>query len=601
MSALSSRDVCRSSPVTTVSRVRCPTRSRSGHVCLWLLYLLVDTGCTRGKREPAQQAPASPITQPSAPDASHDDWHEGRLPASVLQGTPQRGGELVVGVDVEPASLNPVISTDWLAKRIVLQRVAQGLVRVAADDDPNYRILPELAERWDVSADGRVYTFYLRRGVTWHDGKPFSARDVIATFDKVRDPQTQAASTRADFAELQSYVASDEHTVVLTWKEPYFLVLDALADLTIQPAHVIAALSGPQYNEAASNPLNRAPLGTGPFKFVRWESHNQIVLARNPSYWGKPAYLDRIVFRIVPDANTRLQLAERGEIDLLYRLKTDQWSRMQSPTLRAHFHRSRFYASKYNWIGWNQERPLFADVRVRRALTMLIDRPNIIGKLMFGLPRPATCHFYYASPACDAALQPLPYDPGQAAQLLDAADMKDHDGDGLRDHAGVPFRFTLTLPSGAVEAGRIAAKIKEDLSHAGIDMQLESLEWSAFLQRITSHAFDATSLLWGGDARMDPTQVWHSSSSQHGGSNFISYHDPQADRLIEQARVTLADEPRNALFRRLGAILQADQPYTFLFVPAELDLLHVRVHGARPSIYWWQFEELWLSADTKGS
>lgn len=516
------------------------------------------------------------------------------MPQSVLQGTPRRGGELVVGVDVEPPMLNAIVTTDWLAKRIVLSRVYQALVSVDANDDPRYRIVPQLAERWEISPEGRTYTFHLRHDVKWHDGQPFDARDVLATLDKVLDPQVDAASTRADFAELERYHAPDDWTVVLEWKRPYFLVLDALSDLTIQPAHVIAKLDARAYNESATDPLNRAPIGTGPFKFASWESHNKIVLERNPRYWGEPAYLDRLIFRLVPDATVRVQLAERGELDLVYRVKAEQWAHMDSPALREHFHRSRFYSSKYNWIGWNLRRAPFGDVRVRRALTMLIDRESIIDKLMYGLPKPTTCHFYWASAACDPRQAPLPYDPVAAGKLLDEADVRDHDGDGLRDVQGHPFRFHLSLPASAAESARIATKIKEDLARAGIDMQLEKVEWSSFLQRVNAHDFDAIALMWSGDARMDPTQIWHSSSIE-GGSNFIGFQNAQADALIEQARVTLEEPARDALYRRFGAILQREQPYTFLFVPAELDLLNERVRGARPSLYWWSFESLWLA------
>lgn len=511
-----------------------------------------------------------------------------------MEGAPRSGGELTVGIDVEPASLNAIVTTDWISKKIVHTRVYQGLVRVDASDDPRYRIVPQLAERWEVSPDGRVYTFHLRHDVHWHDGQAFSSRDVTATLDKVQDPRTLAASTRADFEELASYRAPDPFTVVVEWRHPYFLALDALADLTIQPAHLIEELSPAQYNEAATNPINRAPVGTGPFKFVRWDSAQKIVLERNPAYWGKPAYLDRIVFRVVPDATVRLQLAERGELQLVYRLKSEQWQHMSSQQLRQHWHRSRFYASKYNWLGWNLERSFFADARVRRALTLLVDRSGIIDKLMYGLPRATTCHFYWASPACDPEQRPLPYDPAGAARLLDAVDIRDHDGDGVRDRAGVPFRFTLMLPSTSSETALIAGKVKQDMHRAGVELEIERVQWSAFLQRLQAHDFDATILLWGGDARMDPTQVWHSSSIE-GGSNFISYRNPELDALIERARVTLDADERNALFRRFGAILHKEQPYTFLYVPAELDLLHERVRGARPSLYWWQFEDIWLA------
>ena len=553
---------------------------------------MFTSGCKRGQKQ--HPAPSQKAVATAAPQKSEDDWQLGRLPASVLAGTPQRGGELVVGIDIEPESLNPIVSSDWIAKKIAHTRVYESLVRVDANDDPRYAIVPQLAERWEISADGRVYTFHLRRDVHWHDGPAFSARDVIATLDKVQNPKTRAAATRSDFEELESYKASDDYTVLLTWKRPYFLVLDVIADLPIQPAHLIEQLTPAQYNEAASNVINRAPVGTGPFKFVAWESNAKIAFERNPAYWGRAAYLDRLTFRIAADASVRLQLAERGEVQLLYRLKADQWVNMSSPELRAHWNRSRFYAAKYNWIGWNQRRSFFADTRVRRAMTMLIDRPGLIEKLLHNLYRSTTCHFYWASAACDQKQTPLPYDPVAAAASLDAADIRDHDGDGVRDRKGERFRFNLVIPSTSAEAVRSAAKFKEDIARAGIELEIERVEWSAFLKRMHDHDFDATILQWSGDARMDPTQIWHSHSID-GGSNFIGYRNLEVDRLIEQARITLDVDARDALYRKFGAILHAEQPYTFLYVPAELDLLHERVRGARPSLYWWQFEDIWLA------
>lgn len=506
---------------------------------------------------------------------------------------PRDGGELVVGIDVDPSSLNPITGNDWLGKQIVMHRVYESLVRVDAADDPDYRIRPELASSWEISPDGRTYTFHLRSEVTWHDGQPFSARDVLATFDKLSDPAVNAASTRADFAELERYSAPDASTFVLTWKRPYFLVLDALADLPIQPAHVIAPLRAAAYDEAATNPLQRQPLGTGPFVFERWQSASHIALQRNPRYWGTRPHVERLLFRVIPDPGVRLQLAERDEIDLMYRVKSEQWAHMDSPNLRAHWQRSRFYAAKYTWIGWNLSRPLFAQRELRRALTLLIDRPGIIDKLMYGLPKPANCIFYWASAACDQNATPMPYDPEGARKLLDQSGFVDHDGDGVRDRDGLAFRFALSIPSGSLEMARAATKIKEDLAREGIEMELEKVEWSALLKRADAHDFDALALIWGNDARTDPTQIWHSSSIE-GGSNFIGFRDAEADRLIEEARVTLDADARNALYRKLGEILTREQPYTLLYIPAELDLLHERVHGARPSLYWWQFERMWL-------
>jgi peptide/nickel transport system substrate-binding protein len=394
--------------------------------------------------------------------------------------------------------------------------------------------------------------------------------------------------------ELASYTAPDEYTVVFKWKKPYFLALDTAGGIEIQPAHVIARMTGSQYNEAASNPLNRSPIGTGPFKFVRWDSGQKIVLARNDDYWGQKPYLDRLIFRIETDHTVMLQLAERGDIDLVDQVTSDQWQHMDSPVLHTKWNRSKFYANNYAWIGWNEERPFFKDARVRKALTLLVDRPGILDKMLRGLPRPTTCHFYWASSACDPNLKPLPYDPAAARALLDEAGWKDTNNDGVRDKGGVALHFVLMLPVGASEAALWAAKVKEDFAHAGIEMDLQTVEWAAYSKRLREHSFDACTLLWGSTgSRDEPSQIWHSSSIK-GGSNYISFKNAEVDKLLEEARVTLDDAARNEMYRKFGAILYAEQPYTWLYVRPELGLLSKKIKGARESLAWWQFERMWI-------
>jgi peptide/nickel transport system substrate-binding protein len=561
--------------------------------------------CTRGKSrpEPGQAPTEAPAAQPSpastppamaAEASAAEDWKQGKLPASVNEGTPVPGGELIVAIQSNPPSLNVSLDADLIAARITRHRIYESLLRLDAFDDPQYRYSPELAERWDISEDKKTYTFHLRKDVKWHDGQPFSARDVIATLDKVQDPTTKAVHVRSMLQELASYSAPDDHTVVLIWKRPYAFTLDGLSELNVQPAHLIAKLTGTQWNESATNPTNRAPVGTGPFKFVNWETNSKIVLARNETYWGDKPHLDRLVFRIVPEATVRLQLAERGEVDMIDPVTSEQWARMDAPALKRDWNRSRFIAAQYAWIGWNEARPMFADKRVRRALTMLVDRPGIIEKMMYGLPSATTCHFYYASPNCDPEQKPLPYDPEAAAKLLDEAGWKDSNGDGVRDKAGKPFRFVFMIPAASSEAQRWAAKIKEDMARVGIVFELQLVEWAAFLKRMTEHNFDASTLLWGSSSpRSDPTQVWHSSGMK-GGSNYISYKNPEVDKLIEQGRVEFDDATRAATFRKMSAILHEEQPYTWMYIRPELDLLHERVKGAKPTLMWWQFEKFWL-------
>jgi peptide/nickel transport system substrate-binding protein len=522
-----------------------------------------------------------------------DPWEAGRLPASLTQGKPREGGRIVVHVFAEPPSLNTIVDSDWWASQITDHRIYQALVSNDPYDPPDYRVVPELAESWEITSDDRVYTFHLRRDVLWHDGRPFTARDVIATFDKVQNEQTKAVHIRAYTKELARYEALDDFTVRFRFEKPYFLALDGIfASIPIQPAHVIESLKPTQYNEAVTNPLNRHPIGTGPFQFVEWASNSKIVLKRFENYWGSKPHVQELVFRTVKDYTVALQLAERQELDVVT-VTAQAWKSMKSAVLRRKYHRSKFHDANYAWIGWNLRRPQFRDAVVRSALTMLVDRPGIMGAMLYGLPKPTTCHFYWASDACDDQLAPLPYDPLAAAKLLEHAGWVDRDDDGVRERGKLELRFTLMIPANQEVMVHAATKIKEDMRRAGIDMRLERVEWSAFVRRLRDKDFDACTLAWMGSSRDDPTQIWHSSSIA-GGSNYVSFSNPEADRLMDRARVTLNDRRRNKLYRRLGKILYDEQPYTWLWVRPRLTLVHRRLHGVRESLMGWRYEDWWV-------
>ena len=565
-------------------------------------------GCTRGKQAgesgasseakavaPAERvaldAPAREGKPAKAHDTSQDAlqeaWQAGRLPKSVVAGVPRQGGELTVGLFVEPPSMNGLVHADYMTSRLGAL-VYDRLVAEDPYDDPHYRPRPQLAERWTVSADGLNYTFYLRRGVTWHDGKPFGADDVVATFAKLLDDKGRTASMRTYFSELLAVDRVDDFTVRLRWKQPYFMVLDVLDDLPIMPAHIIGPLSAVDFADAGKNPLMRHPVGTGPFRFVRWQAGQAMLLERNDAYWGRKAYLDRLRFLFVEDEIRRGQLASHGDLDVWERPSVEQWAD-DDPFIRQNFNRSLFFDATWSWIGWNARRPFFADRRVRAAIGMLLDRKALARNVHRGLVKPATCHFYWASPICEGA-KVLPYDPGRADRLLREAGWVDHDGDGVRDKDGQAFHFTLSVPSPAAPALLV---LQEELRRHGIDMAIRQVDWSVYLRRLRQGAFDAYWLQWVSDANVDPTELWH-SRSRTAGSNFLGFHDAEADRLIETARVTLDAEARNRAFRRLDEILFREQPVTLLFIPARLSLLHRRVRGAHANMLWWQFQDFWV-------
>ena len=562
---------------------------------LVLGFVLATQGCrcVSGSELQAERQRRPPEQEATGVRKTGDPWVDGVLPPEILEGTPKRGGEVTIHMYTEPPSLNPIIHSDWWGAALA-EHIYDALVDVDPYDDPDYRYIPGLAERWEISDDRLTYTFHLRHGVRWHDGQPFTARDVIATYAKVMDQTTKAVHVRAYMKGLEKFEALDDYTVRFQWKEPYFLAMsEPFAGVIIQPAHVIEKLSGIEYNEASTDPLMRHPIGTGPFRFVEWESNQKVVLRRNDDYWGKKPHLDRLVFRIVKELDVALQLAERGELDVVTRVLDEAWVGMDNPKLRQNFYRSKFYDANYAWIGWNELRPFFKDRRVRRALTMLVDRPGIIDKLAYGLPMPTTCHFYWKSKACDPKLEPLPYDRLAAVKLLEEAGWKDTNDDGIRDRDGVEFRFDFMLPASSVWAHRMATMMKEDFGRAGIDLAVQKVEWSAFTRRLRDKEFDACTLIWGGGPRGDPTQIWHSSSID-GGSNYISFSNPKADALMDQAKVIFDDDRRNAIYRQFSRLLYEEQPYTWLYVRPRLSLVSRRLRGVRESLMFWQYEDWWV-------
>ena len=519
------------------------------------------------------------------------DWQEGRLPGSVYQGEPRAGGTLVIRLDQEPPSLDKItdsaLAIDWMLEHSVLESMAAP----DATRHPDYPLKPVLATDWTISPDQLTFTFHIRRGVRWHDGAPFSGKDIVATVRKILDPSVRSMHLRNNFVDLAdiSTLPGDDFTVVARYRKPYFLAFRALATLSVYPAHLLE-----KAGDLLHSPLHRAPVGTGPFRFQEWKSGERISFVRNEQYWGRKAYLDKVVYRIVLDPAVGFQMLRKGEFGLYLQLQPQQWAR-DLTALRGKVRRIKFYSPNYNFIGWNEERPFFSDARVRQAMNLAIDTEGIRRTFLLGLDRPTTCHFYLDSSACDPSLAPRPHDPARAAKLLDEAGWIDHDGDGVRDKDGVPFRFTFLMNADSTFLAKLTPYMQQELRKLGVEMEIRKVDWALFTQLIEEHRFDATSLRWGNsDVVQDPYEIWHSSQAKDG-SNFVSYRSPAVDALIERARATLDDARRNELYRTMGRLLFDEAPYTFLYIRPSLDAVRADVRGIRPAVTWYDLHDVWLA------
>lgn len=521
------------------------------------------------------------------------DWLDGRLPDSLYEGSPKQGGTLVVRLHAEPPSLNMVIDSDLVTTWIVDRNLLESMAELDASKHPDYPLRPALAESWEISEDGLEFTFRIRRGVKWHDGKPFTGRDVVATVEKILDPKVRSMHLRNYFEDLVEITTppGDDFTVIARYRKPYFMAFRVLAGLPILPKHILD-----EAGDLTGHPTTRAPIGTGPFKFKEWKTAERIVFERNDDYWRRPAYLDKVVFRLVEDDTVAFQLLQQGKFDLFVRLNAQQWAKemLDVPLLVNEYHRSKFFIPSYSWMGWNQKRPFFQDRRVRLAMTYMLDREAMRKYFLHDVPRMATCHFYEESANCPD-LEARPYDLEKAKALLDEAGWVDTDGDGIRDKDGVPFRFTFLMISSSPFQKKMAPYMQQQLWKLGIEMEIKKVEWALFTQMLREHRFDLCSLAWGStDVVGDPFQVWHSSQST-GGSNYISFGNEEADRLIEQAREEMDDDKRAALYRRLGEILHEENPYTFLYGSPMLDTVRRNVRGLRPAVSWYDLADVWLA------
>ncbi len=486
---------------------------------------------------------------------------------------PVQGDWLITRLSAEMPHLNPLTSTDAYAS-LVLAWIFDGLL----DRNPEtLDLIPRVAHRWEVSEDHLSYTFYLRNDVCFSDGHPLTAKDVKFTFDKLMDPPTDAPHLKNYYMDVESCEIIDKYTVRYHCKKPYYQHAVMLGLLEILPEHIYGQ------GDFNNHPNNRNPIGSGPYVLKEWQTGLQLVLERNPNYWrkneGQP-YFDRIVYQIILDDNASFLKLRRGDLDYMA-IRSEDWVRRgQSETFLNKFNIFIYPRPAYNYIGWNLRNPVLKEQVVRHALTMLLNREQIIEKLYYGMAEPIDSPFMPGTPEYHSEIKRWKYDPEGAKKLLDGADWIDHDRDGIRDKNGIALSFEVMTTNSNPIAERILTVYQEDLKRAGIQMQIRQLEWASLLERVDARNFDAVLMGWQMPPDPDPYQVWHSSQAEKG-SNYVGFINEEADRLIEQARISFDRQERIQLYRRFQEIVNEAQPYTFLMAPKAITAVDKRVHGIR--------------------
>lgn len=529
--------------------------------------------------------------QPTRVFVSHVDGQWRAAPAMMLlvvalvavacsgAGDRRDASTLVAAISTDPGQLNPAITTNGTV------HTAAGLLYdglVALDD--SMRPMPALAERWEIENGGARYRFHLRHGVRWHDGKPFTAADVVFTFEQVL--LRFHARTRASLAPaLASIEAPDDSTVIFNFRRPYAPLLQQLdvSDAPILPKHLFEG------SDPLRNPANITPVGTGPFRFASYTPHGEIRYLANPDYFrGAPA-LGTVVIRIIPDDDTQVSALEAGEVDWLFGVPA-QARRRLSANAGIRLINSPLGSGGSNCIttlGFNLDRPWFHDIRVRKAVAHAVNRPQFVERVLFGSGRAADAPISSEIRFAHADGLPVPsYDTVEAARLLDAAGWP-RSRSGVRIARGVAgvadgSAFTIgfkAMPSQTPYGDLLRAQLRA----VGIDVRLETLEPAVFATSVfTDRDFDTAIGAYcnGTDPEIGVRRMLVSSSiAPVPFSNMAGYRNPTVDTLFDRASGTLNLDERRRLYRQIQELAVRDQPYVWLVETLTARAYSTRCHG----------------------
>ena len=495
----------------------------------------------------------------------------GFLFSGCTQKEPKNPYTLAEGSIGDAKRLVPMLASDG-ASADITALIFNGLVKY----NKEVQLVGDLAESFEISSDCLVATFRLRKGVKWHDGMEFTADDVLFTYQKIIDPKVVTPYS-SDFETVKEVEKIDSHTVRVRYKEPYAPGL-ANWGLGMIPKHL---LEGKDLN---TDPFNRHPVGTGPFQFSEWVTGQKIVLSANPAYFeGKPQ-IEQYFYRIIPDTATMFLELKALNLDLMVLRPVQYQKQTDDAFFQREFNKFKYPSLGYTYMGYNLLDPKFSDRRVRQALAHAIDKKAIIQGVLFGLGKPATGPYIPESWAYNPDVKETDYSPAKAKALLSEAGWTETGADGILRKEGKPFVFTILTNQGNEERSKAAEMIQANLKQIGVQAEIRVLEWQALLHDfIDKKRFEAIILGWGVGLDPDLYAIWHSSKTKEGEFNFVSYKNEQVDALLLKGRETCDQEGRKKIYRQVHQLIAEDQPYTFLYYPMALPVVHKRFKGVVPS------------------
>jgi len=529
----------------------------SGWAACLLLAVCALTAC--GESRPANEATpgwtSSTRSEPDIPEAQ------------------RYGRTVVVAGRGDPISMNSLVSTDFESEQHQIYVLFVTLVA----NDQSYEPQPYFASSWEFDSDTSEVVFHLRHDLEWHDGTPVTSRDVAFTFERLKNPAVPFPNP--SYFDYWDAVEVIDPVTVRFFIRPHANALYGWTQTAIMPEHNLGEVP-PQ--DLESHPFGTlSPVGNGPFRFAERIPGDRWVFEANldfPEELGGRPYVDRLVYRQIPDEFTLAAALLTGEVDLVIEASPSMLDQVaDDPDVVS----VSYAAPEYAFIAWNSRRAEFADPLVRRALSMAIDRETLVQAVLGGngtvAPGPVgPWHWAY-----DSTWAPLPYAPEQAAALLDQAGWTDSDGDGARDRDGEPFRFEL-LATPRRDWAAIQTLVQASLDQIGVEVEAVVREQGALIPLVVGadRRFDAVIIGWARDVPLNDIDLW--ACDQVGQPfQFTSYCNPELDTVLDSIPLVADRDQLRSLIGRYHELIVEDQPYTFLYYVDRVDLARSRVYGTR--------------------
>lgn len=537
----------------------------SALLALLLFLMLGAASCTKPVDGPSPDAPATP---------SGPKKFEG----------PHRGNQLVVGIEQEPDKLNSALNA-----MVYGTYINNAIYGYFVKYDERMNLIPDVLtevptmENGGIAPDGMRYTYHLRQGLTWHDGRPFTADDVLFSVDAIMDMRHEVES-RVGYDHILRKSAPDPHTVIFELSEPYAPFVESIFfSEGLMPRHLLEEHVGSGFGQA---PFHRAPVGLGPFKFKEWITGQSVTIVANDEYWRGRPKIDQITVRFIPDTNSLLIALQAGEIDGSDNAGTDQRPQIAKiKWVKEHV------TPQLMWehVDFNTEDPILKDVRVRQAIQLAINREEISKQVYEGLWPPAHGDVAESLPWFNPKVKEIVrHDPEAAKALLEEAGWKPG-RQGIREKAGERLTLTISTTAGRVQRERTEEVIQQQLAAVGIELKIKNHNATSFFA-----PFEQDGVLKKGKYQLglyawitspDPNKksLYHSNEVPPQGQNNPRLRSPRIDALLDQGLREIDPAKRKVIYDELQVQLATEVPMTPIVWRADIDPMTTRLKNFKPN------------------